>query len=206
MTAPAPRRTQKQRRDEAEDRMLAAAARLVGRVGLSGLTLALVGEEAGYSRGLPNHHFGSREVLVGKLVDRITSGFERRMTRKLPASSRPGLAALRVIAATYLADVWADPVRGRALMAMINEGLTSADVGESIRAVNARSIAFIAEHVRAAQATGDVADHGDADAIAATILAALRGASQLMLFADAARAAVLRETCVELLIGGLAAR
>lgn len=206
MTAPAPRRTQKQRRDEAEERMLAAAARLVGRAGLAGLTLAQVGEEAGYSRGLPNHHFGSREVLVAKLVDRITSGFERRMTRKLPEGSAPGLGALRTIANTYLADVWADPVRGRALMAMINEGLVSSDVGESIRRVNARSVAFIADHVRAAQAAGEVAGALDAEAIAATILAALRGASQMMLFADAPRAAVLRETCVDLLLGGLARR
>lgn len=206
MTAPAPRRTQKQRRDEAEERMLAAAARLVGRAGLAGLTLAQVGEEAGYSRGLPNHHFGSREVLVAKLVDRITSGFERRMTRKLPEGSAPGLGGLRTIANTYLADVWADPVRGRALMAMINEGLVSSDVGESIRRVNVRSVAFIADHVRAAQAAGEVAGALDADAIAATILAALRGASQMMLFADVPRAAVLRETCVDLLLGGLARR
>ena len=47
MTAPA--RTQKQRREEAEAALLDAAAELVAEQGLRALTLARVGEHAGYS-------------------------------------------------------------------------------------------------------------------------------------------------------------
>ena len=49
----AERRSQAQRRDEAERRLLSAAVRLVGERGLERITLAEVGEAAGYSRGLP---------------------------------------------------------------------------------------------------------------------------------------------------------
>jgi AcrR family transcriptional regulator len=55
-----PRRTQEERRVEAERRLLRAAAELVGEIGPARLTLANVGERAGYSRGLATHHFGPR--------------------------------------------------------------------------------------------------------------------------------------------------
>ena len=55
---PSPR-TQSDRRDTAEARILDAALRIVAERGTDGMTLAEVGEAAGYSRGLPAHYFGS---------------------------------------------------------------------------------------------------------------------------------------------------
>lgn len=73
MTTPA--RTQKQRRDEAESALLNAAAELVAEQGLRSLTLARVGERAGYSRGLVTHYFGSKQALVERLARAAQSGF-----------------------------------------------------------------------------------------------------------------------------------
>lgn len=73
MTAPA--RTQKQRREEAEAALLDAAAELVAEQGLRALTLARVGERAGYSRGLVTHYFGSKQALVERLARAAQSGF-----------------------------------------------------------------------------------------------------------------------------------
>jgi AcrR family transcriptional regulator len=54
------RRTQAERRAAARDRLLQAAAELIAECGLPAVTLAQVGERAGYSRGIANHHFGTK--------------------------------------------------------------------------------------------------------------------------------------------------
>src|SRR5690349_12395535 len=69
------RRTQKQRREEAEAALLGAAVELVDEQGVSALTLARVGERAGYSRGLVTHYFGSKQALVERLAQTAQAGF-----------------------------------------------------------------------------------------------------------------------------------
>src|SRR6185503_14484565 len=61
---PAARRTQQERREETERKVLAAATALIAQHGSRALTLAEVGEAAGYSRGIVSHHFGGRENLL----------------------------------------------------------------------------------------------------------------------------------------------
>ena len=53
-----------------------AAAELVGEIGPARVTLAGVGERAGYSRGLATHHFGSKGALMQRLVDAVTHQFQ----------------------------------------------------------------------------------------------------------------------------------
>lgn len=71
------RRTQEERRTDAEQRLLTAAAELIAEAGPSGVTLANIGERAGYSRGLATHHFGSKGAMMQRLVDSVTSGFRQ---------------------------------------------------------------------------------------------------------------------------------
>jgi len=68
-------RTQEVRRAEAERRLITAAAEMVAEVGPSNVTLANVGERAGYSRGLATHHFGSKGALMQRLVEAVTHQF-----------------------------------------------------------------------------------------------------------------------------------
>ncbi|CAN0427695.1 unnamed protein product, partial [Phaeothamnion confervicola] len=70
------RRTQTERREEAERRLLDAALAIVARTGTVRLTLAEVGEAAGYSRGLPAHRFGSKAGLLRALVAHIHARFQ----------------------------------------------------------------------------------------------------------------------------------
>lgn len=69
------RRTQEERRSEAERKLVTAAAELVAEIGPSRVTLANVGERAGYSRGLATHHFGSKGALMQRLVEAVTHQF-----------------------------------------------------------------------------------------------------------------------------------
>src|SRR6516225_3398762 len=75
------RRSQAERRDEAEQRLLKAAIALVGERGLERLTLADVGEAAGYSRGLPAHYFGGKAGLIVTLAQQLVDGFGRALDR-----------------------------------------------------------------------------------------------------------------------------
>jgi AcrR family transcriptional regulator len=71
-TGPRPRRrTQAERREQAERRLLDAALAVVARRGSVRMTLAEVGEAAGYSRGLPAHRFGSKAGLLRALAAHI---------------------------------------------------------------------------------------------------------------------------------------
>jgi AcrR family transcriptional regulator len=51
------------------------SAELVGEVGPARVTLANVGECAGYSRGLATYHFDSKGALMQRLVDAVTDEF-----------------------------------------------------------------------------------------------------------------------------------
>lgn len=61
-----------QRRAQAEHRLLVAAAELVGEVGPSNVTLAVVGERAAYSPRDGHPPFGSKGALMDRLVEVVS--------------------------------------------------------------------------------------------------------------------------------------
>ncbi|GEM_PF-455114 len=81
-TAKAGSRTQTERRALSERRIIEAAMRVIGRKGTVRMTLAEVGAEAGYSRGLPAHLFGSKDGLLIRVVESL---IETRTPYVLPA-------------------------------------------------------------------------------------------------------------------------
>ena len=58
------RRTQAERRAETERRLIEATMEIIARDGVRAVTMAAVGEAAGYSRGIVNHQFGTRDGLM----------------------------------------------------------------------------------------------------------------------------------------------
>src|SRR5690606_21093420 len=105
------RRTQEERRDEAEQRMLAAGVHLLAVNGPEKLTLTDVGVSAGYSRGLPAHHFGSREDYLKALASYVAVEFNRTLG---DAGQASGLAAVLEITRVVLEQIRTDPTRGLA--------------------------------------------------------------------------------------------
>jgi AcrR family transcriptional regulator len=65
------RRTQAERTAESDARLMRAALKLIGERGYQATSLAAIGEEAGYSRGLVNERFGSKAGLLWALVKRM---------------------------------------------------------------------------------------------------------------------------------------
>jgi AcrR family transcriptional regulator len=70
-TAVARRQTQAERRRKSETRILNAALRVIAKRGVARMTLAEVGERAGYSRGLPAHLFGTKSNLLCRCAELI---------------------------------------------------------------------------------------------------------------------------------------
>ncbi len=90
------RRTQAERTALSDQRMFDAAISLINERGTQKTTLKEIGELAGYSRGLANYRFGSKESLLDELFTR----FDKRWKAHLQSyvADQSGIAALRAAA------------------------------------------------------------------------------------------------------------
>jgi AcrR family transcriptional regulator len=204
MLAKADRRSQTERRDEAEQRLLAAAVRLVGARGLERITLAEVGEAAGYSRGLPAHYFGGKAGLIVSLASHLIERFGRALQR----SEHHGLGLERLLgtARFYFDSASKDRVVSRALFVLLGEGLNNALVTDRIAELNARSAKAFEDNLRAAITAGEARADVDVRSQAILILSTLRGAvGQWLLAPRAIDMNLLRDEFVASLKRSLAA-
>ncbi|SDF91922.1 TetR/AcrR family transcriptional regulator [Klenkia brasiliensis] len=192
------RRTQQQRRAETGRRVLDAAVALIAEKGSRAVTLAEVGEAAGYSRGIVHAHFGSREQLLAAVV-RDAQRFD------VPEAAGSGLDRLAALVRAYLANL---ALRGPAIGAFLlmwAESRASDPVLGPLFAERDRSFrADLAAVVRAGVADGSVRADADPEAVAILLLGALRGIG--MQHAGSAGAVVgdgLIEQTVVVLVNGL---
>ncbi len=198
--APA-RRTQAERRAEAEQRLLSAAMDLVAEGGVGAVTLAAVGQGAGYSRGIVTHHFGSRQGLLDRLV---TSLQDRYRAPEPSADGQRGLAWLLALTDSYLADLLARERDARVFLVLWAEALTGEPALRPLFAArDERFRKTLTTALADGQAEGTVRNDIDCDALASALVGQLRGAGlQILGSPDAEPAAVRRET-VALLEHGL---
>ena len=177
-------RTQEQRRIDAERRLVRAAAELVGEIGPGRVTLANVGERAGYSRGLATHHFGSKGALMQRLVDAVTSQFRDAMFEQSQSDSP--IDQLRHLIGFYIKVVsdlqpvnrarlvlWADAVAGR-----------SEDVRPRMVSADREFREEIEKRIQYAKTAGEVAKSVDPHGLATVIIAMLRGVALQYLLDD----------------------
>jgi AcrR family transcriptional regulator len=178
------------RRTEAEQRLVAAAADMVGEVGPSRVTLANVGERAGYSRGLATHHFGSKGALMQRLVEAVTHQFREAMFDR--GESEDATTELRTLIGIYF-DVVTDlqPVN-RARLALWADAVANPDE-------ETRSRMVAADRELAATA-GEILRAIDPHGLATVIIAMLRGVALQSLIDDRIDLAAARSEVEALLI------
>jgi AcrR family transcriptional regulator len=172
------RRTQAERRDDTRRRVLEAATSLVAARGSRAVSLAAVGEAAGYSRGIVNHHFGSKALLLEELI-RYTQQFE------VPTDAPTGLGRLTQFVEAYLGGMHDRSPRSEAFLKLWTE---SAGAEPALAPLFAERDAwfrdFIAEHVRDGVTDGSIADGVDPHLAAVVIIGSLRGTA-MMVFSTA---------------------
>ena len=180
----APRRSQAERRDEAEKRLLEATVRLVAERGVEGITLADVGTAAGYSRGLPTHYFGSKSGLIVKLAEHLVEDFLQALAHV--ERHAPGFERLIGTVRFYFDSARKQPVSTRALFVLLGQGLNNDSIGGHLAELNARSVKEIEVNLAAGIRSKEIRPGIDTKAQATLILAGLRGALSQWLVAPKA--------------------
>jgi AcrR family transcriptional regulator len=197
-----PRRTQQERRAATERRILDAAVHLIASSGSSAVSLADVGEAAGYSRGIVTHQFGTRDEMLRQVVRYAQQSFVP------PETDARGLELLLVTVDAYLGYLMAETPAGRAFLLMWGE---AAAPDSSLRPIFAERDAwfrdllrdYIGEGVR----EGSIRAGTDPDAAAMAVMSQLRGIGlELMISPSAPRAETVRAETVAMVRRALQAR
>ena len=164
------RRTQQQRRDQAESALINAAAELVVEEGVHSLTLARVGQRASYSRGLVTHYFGSKQALLQRLARATQTGFVPGLD-----GARPGLDRLLRLIDGYIGSLALLRMTNRAFLLLWAEAATAPDLGRVFRERDEAFRADLREDVMAGIADGAIRPDVAADDVAVAVLGQLRG-------------------------------
>jgi AcrR family transcriptional regulator len=165
-----PRRTQQQRRHQAETALLNAAAELVIEEGVHALTLARVGERAGYSRGLATHYFGSKQALLQRLAHATQSGFVPGLD-----GVPPGLGRLLRLIDGYIGALGQLRIPSRAFLLLWAEAATAADLAAIFRERDEAFRSDLREDITAGITDGTIRPDATAEDVAVAVLAQLRG-------------------------------
>lgn len=148
-------RTQVERRAEAEGRLLETARQLIARRGWTGMTLAEVGEAAGYSRGLAGHYFGSKTRLLRAITQQINNAFFSELEKAPPAN--PGLDAIVSFVSVYLGRRDREWINTRALLLLMTEALLeNSENADQMVNYNASVLQYLEDNIRAGIAKGEI--------------------------------------------------
>jgi AcrR family transcriptional regulator len=166
---PPTRRTQAERREQTTAALLRAAAELVVGQGVHALTLAAVGERAGYSRGIVNHTFGSKQALLETLARTTQSGFVAGVVHE------PGLQRLLYLIDGYIAALGRAGVKSHAFLLLWAEAATAPELAEIFRERDEQFRSDLREDIAAGITAGTVRSDLDPQDVAVAVLAQLRG-------------------------------
>jgi AcrR family transcriptional regulator len=206
------RRSQAERRGESEEALLSAAAAVIAERGVERASLASIGEHAGASRGLPTHHFGSKEGLVARLAERVQDHvaatvrdeLEQRTHRKPEEVS--ALDLLRTTLDTYL-ELFEDPTADeRALIVMWGATFPLNASIDGMLDADKRSYDGWAELIRYGQSDGSIRPDVDPTAAAVALFGLMRGVAALLLTeSDLTDMRNVRATCDAWIVAAFAA-
>jgi AcrR family transcriptional regulator len=172
--APPPRRTQAERVAESDTRMLQAAMQLVASRGYAHTTLEAIGVEAGYSRGLVSHRWGSKDKLLEELVNRVLEDFRRGLLERLRGLA--GLDALFCEIDCYLEGMDDPPLSSRAFFVLMLESIGPApQIREHFARFSARWQASLERTITKGQEAGSIRADATPAEEARLLIATLRG-------------------------------
>jgi len=174
----ATRRTQAERRAETRRRVLEAATVLVAANGSRAVSLAAVGEAAGYSRGIVNHHFGSKTRLLEELIS-----YTQQIDVVTDAST--GLERLAQFVEVYLSGLHERSPRSAAFLKLWAESTgAEASLAPLFAERDAWFSDYLGQHIRDGVSDGSISGDVDPHSAAVALIGLLRGTA-MMLFSTA---------------------
>ena len=210
MTQASARLSQAERRSRSEEALLEAAAEVVAERGVQNASLASIGGRAGVSRGLPTHHFGSKDALVTQLAERAQTRIRSAIleARRRQAGRQGELTALDEILVgvdAYL-ELYEDPGPDqRALLVMWGSTFPSDASVDGMGDAERRSYEGLSQLIGSGQDDGSVRTDVDPMAGAVLLHGLMRGVAALFL-SDGVPADMrtVRRTCHEWISSALA--
>lgn len=192
------RRTQAERSDESERRLLDATARVVAEQGVSAATFEAIGRGAGYSRGLATQKFGSKAGLIEALIGELHESQDS-LLRAHHIHERPGLDALLGFVDLYLSHL-GEHQATRAYFMLLAGAVADASplrsiFGDSHERVKVRLAGLVAR----GQADGGIRAEIDPDAAALMVGSLLLGLSVQWLVDPGTDLEAMRRTSIETL-------
>lgn len=167
-----------ERREVAKERLLNATEELLASGGLAAATMAAIGERAGYSRGLANHHFGEKAKVFEELTDRARRTFLESLAA---LEGVTGMARLQTLVEGYIEAFSVAPPYIRAFFVMRStaypENSGSTDIGEYDR----DSRAIVTSWVREGQSDGSIRLDVSAESAAWLVISLGRGLGEQLL-------------------------
>jgi AcrR family transcriptional regulator len=181
-----PRRTQVERRQESERALLVAAAEIIAERGITGASLASISERAGTSRGLPTHHFGTKDALVSQVAKSAQDRVVAETVAALEEAHRDvdDLSALELVRATvdtYL-EMFEEPTANeRALIVMWGATFPSASSLDGMVEADRRAFDGWAELIKQGQVDGSIRSDVDPPVAAIVLQGLIRGVAGMLL-------------------------
>jgi AcrR family transcriptional regulator len=174
---------------------------LVAERGLDGATLAGIGERAGTSRGLPTHHFGSKNALVERLAQRAQ---QRVSDAVWAAAERAGsdlnvvsnLDRLRTTVDTYLRLFESPSPMDRALIVMWGATFPTEASVTGLLEADRRAFDGWAGVIEQGQVDGSIRRDIDPRTTAVLLQGLIRGvAASLLIDSELTEMSRVREAC-----------
>jgi AcrR family transcriptional regulator len=155
------KRSQLERSTTSDRRMTDAAIGLLVQRGIAGMTLAAIGERAGYSRGLVTHSFGSKAQLLAHVHDTVARHWIERVQAEV--GSAIGITALeRVVMALYgFVEEAPDEIRAMYLLRYASID-PAAEYRANVAKVHAAQRRDAQRWIEAGQAAGEISLKVDA--------------------------------------------
>ncbi|MFD8778472.1 TetR/AcrR family transcriptional regulator [Streptomyces sp. NPDC059916] len=169
------RNKQQMRTERSANRLLKAAAEIVVEGGVAALTLASVGERAGYSRGLVTTRFGSKGNLLRALVERMTKTWAAAHVEPR-VRGKSGLDSLLEMMREMREQMSRSPEEVLALQVLLFDALNPGSVTRPpIVEYNANLLRSVESSIEAGMHDGTIGSDLDAQREARWVLEGIRG-------------------------------
>lgn len=168
------RRSQAQRREEAEASLLSAAMQVVASKGPQRMTMAEVGKAAGYSPALAAHYFGSKTGLVQALVDRVGADFAHALRSRRRGGGETDW--LKALVDAYFEGIQALGPGARSLLVLMADAIhDDSDCTASLIDFNRQTIDYVAAQLKRAKSRGELRADLSERRAATIVVSMLRG-------------------------------
>ena len=172
--------TQAERTAISDRAMLDAAIELILEHGTEKTTLAMIGEKAGYSRGLATYRFGSKAGLYDTLCKSIGRNWLEYLKRGV--DGKAGVDAMCAALDTVYQWVTDSPEDARVLQILhCGSASPGSEFQETSIGIHRRQLSDVVEWVKAGQQQGQIRQDIDVNAVAAEYVAYTSGITYLWL-------------------------